>query len=132
VWINHNLFFNIKNDDNDNGIGTCQNCLATKNCFINYLGPTKLEEFISTIAHKEYPIDSLGTMLCSCLCMWVFFLTIYVCESTMMQLASISWWNFLYKMHIHPFHSQFHTFFISQTLHYIQITLLFYKPNNII
>jgi hypothetical protein len=25
VWINHNLFFNIKNGNNGNGIDTCQN-----------------------------------------------------------------------------------------------------------
>jgi hypothetical protein len=28
MWINHKLIFNLKNDDNNNDIGTCQICFV--------------------------------------------------------------------------------------------------------
>jgi hypothetical protein len=34
VWINHNLFFTIKNGDNGNDINTCQNCFVAAVCVV--------------------------------------------------------------------------------------------------
>jgi hypothetical protein len=46
VWINHNLFFNIKNTDNGNGIDTCQNCFVTAVFAVAdlYLKPSQLRK----------------------------------------------------------------------------------------